>query len=579
MGTVNLYNYDNNYALEAVPCAYGSSYQALIAIENKTFYVNGVQFTLTVNTSGTRKQITISGNAYFADDGYYTYRSILEAAGLQFIEGEYQANFLNWTEPPCSIRYGASDDAITYPMFQFKQEAFIGTRYTLSAGFGASSTSFVNYGLGEIGYSPMRQFSIGSIVAFDTKSTEYGGYVFGMIGVNAQFSINAGTGSTTIYVGWDTNINPNTLNGSGWDPSEGQKGFKPIGDRVKEKVIGGGGSGQSGHTPKYQTDNIAQPGAPDESAASAANLGFINVYKVDATNLNKVGQMLYNPVFRVLFGGFSDPIDGIISLNIFPCSPDVGIASTIGALGYSLASTALGVTAQGNKITHQFKTFDFGSVTISEEWESFLDYDATSVTLFLPFIGEVELPADEVMNASVNVQYTIDFFTGMCVANVLITKNVFLVSNRTVSHKTQHSYQGNCAINLPLTAVNYGSMIGSFVNAASSGLRTGLAGAATALASDALSGNFKPTITTKGTLSANAGYCGILYPYIIVTRPITTEPDSYQEVVGYPSYIATTIGACDGLCVCEDIELEGLNGATASELARIKQLCKEGVRN
>ena len=399
-----------------------------------------------------------------------------------------------------------------------------------------------------------------------------GGYVYGWCSVNTY---SGDSGCSVIELGRALNFNANTLNPPEREP--GEEGFRPIGDHPIDKVIGGGTI--SGHTPKYKTDNISQPGAPDESSASAARLGFLRIYKVDESNLNKIGQLLFNPLFLVMLAGFVDPMDAIVSLNIFPCSPDVGSAQTIGALGYNLASQALGLTAQGNPIATQFKTFDFGTVTVDEEWHSYLDYDATSVTLFLPFIGEVELPADEVVGSSVNVQYTIDFFTGMCVANVLIQKSVILASRRTVSHKTQHSYQGNCAINLPLSAVNYGSMIGSFVNAASSGLRTGMAGTIGSFASDIASGNFKPTITTKGTLSANAGYCGILYPYIIVTRPITTEPDKYQEVLGYPSYMKNTIGACKGLCVCDDIDLKNISGATDEEIDEIRRLCKEGVRN
>ena len=399
-----------------------------------------------------------------------------------------------------------------------------------------------------------------------------GGYVYGWCSV---YTYSGDTGYSVIELGRALNFNANTLNPPGREP--GEEGFRPIGDHPIDKVIGGGTI--SGHTPKYKTDNISQPGAPNESSASAARLGFLRVYKVDESNLNKIGQLLFNPLFLALLAGFVDPMDAIVSLNIFPCSPDVGSLQTIGALGYNLASQVLDLTAKGNPIATQFKTFDFGTVTVDEEWNSYLDYDATSVTLFLPFIGEVELPADEVVGSSVNVQYTIDFFTGMCVANVLIQKSVILASRRTVSHKTQHSYQGNCAINLPLSAVNYGSMIGSFVNAASSGLRTGLAGTIGSFASDMASGNFKPTITTKGTLSANAGYCGILYPYIIVTRPITTEPDKYQEVLGYPSYVENTIGACKGLCVCDDIDLKNISGATDEEINEIRQLCKEGVRN
>jgi len=577
MGTLNLYNYDNNFELEAVPCAYGSSYQAAISIESHTFSVNDVAFTLTKSVSGSRTTLHITGNGYFADDGYFNWRSVMQAAGLGFITGEGVANYLNWLSTPGSVRYGGGDDSITYPMFRFKIEPFIGNRYLYDIYYGASSSNMMQIGLGETGTSNQRTFRIGAMLALDTKTeAEYGGFVFGLIGVKSLYNMPTSTGMTTIVITWDTSINPRTLNGEPWSPSSGEKGFRPIGDRPTKKTIGGGNS--SGLTPKYRTDNITQPGAPDESAASAARLGFLQVYKITESNLNMLGQLLYNPFFRVALGSLRDPIDAVVSLNIFPCSPNVGSEVVIGALGFNMAAQALGITVHGMPIATQFKTFDFGTITIAEDWESFLDYDATSVTLFLPFIGEVDLPTDEVMGSSINVQYTIDFFTGMCVANVLIVKSVLLSSHRTVSHNTQHSYQGNCAINLPLSAVNYGAMIGSFVNAASSGLRTGIAGAVGSFASDVASGKVTPTITTKGTLSANAGYCGILYPYIIVTRPITTEPDNYQEILGYPSYMENSIGACEGLCVCEDIDLRGISGATDEEIEEIRQLCREGVR-
>lgn len=359
--------------------------------------------------------------------------------------------------------------------------------------------------------------------------------------------------------------------------SPGEKGFKPIKDLTQHTK---GGGEVSGKTPGYKTEDLSQPTAPNESVASAVGSGFINCYKIDSANLNKVGQCLFSPnLTQMLNGLFMNPMDSLISLNVFPCTPDVGASDAVNVFGYWCKAEALGYDANGYRLNKQFKVFHFGTLHVPEEWESFLDYDATSVTLFLPFIGEVDLPSTEIIGSNVTLDYTVDFFTGMCVANVLVKKGLEMSSGGLVSHCSQHSYQGNCAVNLPLTAVNYGAMIGSFINAASTGLRTGLAGAAASLASDVASGGFRPTITTKGTLSANAGMCGVLYPYITVTRPITAECESYQEVVGYPSYIKNTIGACEGLCVCEEIDLKGINGATESEIARIRQLCLEGVRN
>ena len=152
-----------------------------------------------------------------------------------------------------------------------------------------------------------------------------------------------------------------------------------------------------------------------------------------------------------------------------------------------------------------------------------------------------------------------------------------MLQQTQVKQYSQHSYQGNCAVQVPITSVSYGNLVGSLINAASAGLKGGVAGAVMSMTGDAVSGGFKPTVQTKGTISANAGFCAILYPYITVTRPITAEPENFQEVMGYPSYVDATLASCQGLCVCDNINLAGLAGATESEIERIKQLCKEGI--
>ena len=182
------------------------------------------------------------------------------------------------------------------------------------------------------------------------------------------------------------------------------------------------------------------------------------------------------------------------------------------------------------------------------------------------------------MGGSVNVQYTVDFLTGMCVANIKCTKTVSVSDGGApFTQESQHAFMGNCSVQVPLTSVSYGNITGSLAQSASAGLSSGLAGVAGSLAMSAINGGFKPTVETKGTIGANAGFCSVLYPYIVITRPITAEPDSYQEVMGYPSYIESTLGACEDLCICDNIDLSGITGATESEMNRIKQLCKEGV--
>lgn len=364
--------------------------------------------------------------------------------------------------------------------------------------------------------------------------------------------------------------------------SPGDKGFIPTGAYTNKNKPGIGGKGTDpGATPRYKGDPVTQPGAPDESQASAVGSGFINCYKIDTANLNKVGQCLYGSTLLGLLQSLSiNPLDFIISLMVFPTNPDVGAAENIklgGWLAAAAGGAALGFDATGNRLASQFKVVDFGTLQIPENWGSFLDYES-QIELYLPFIGTVSIDVSECMGGSINVQYTIDFFTGMCVANVLCSKPAFVLPNGDViaNVEAQHAYQGNCAIQIPLSAINYGNMVGSLINACTQGITNPVAGMINA-GETALSGGFRPSVTSKGNIVANSGFCSVLYPYIRITRPITAEPESFQEVLGYPSYINTTLGECEGLCVCEDIDIEGITGATENELSRIKSLCSEGV--
>lgn len=377
-----------------------------------------------------------------------------------------------------------------------------------------------------------------------------------------------------------SNIQERFNSGSLISDSPGDKGFRPVADIAKNTI---GGGEISGEEPGYTTDTLELPGAPDESSASAVRSGMINVYQITEANLAALGRALFGTdgiggLITKIQNTFLNPMDAIISLQIFPCAPDIGSSEYIKLFDWSAVVDKLGTDTSGNKLTSQFKTYNFGTLSVAEMWQSYLDYDSSSFELYLPFIGSVDIPIAEVMNGSITVEYTVDFLTGMCVANVLCVKNVPLSSDRSVPQYSEHSFMGNCSTQIPLNNVSYGNVIGSLLQAASSGLRTGNAGIAIAsLVESGLSGGMQPTVKTKGTINANAGFCSCLYPYISVTRPITAEPDTFQEVMGYPSYIEGKLASYSGLCICDNIELTNLSGATDSEISRIKQLCREGI--
>lgn len=354
-----------------------------------------------------------------------------------------------------------------------------------------------------------------------------------------------------------------------------RKGSRPIGDIGKHQR--GGGDGDGG-IPSYYTGTINLPGEPDETKASAIGAGFITAYDITEAMLTNLGKVLYDPSYLSgIANFFINPLDAVISLNVFPYIPHIASSTYVKLLKYYCKSEYFGVDVTAFPLAKQFRTVSFGTLQIPEVWQSFLDYEATSISLYLPFIGEVSLDASDVMGGSITVEYTIDFFTGMCVANVSCERGIQLDDAGVVPSKSVHSYQGNCAIQIPLSAADYGSMVGALVSAASAGLTTGIAGVGMSLASGAASGAFKPTVTSKGSISANAGFCSVLYPYITITRPITAEPVNYQTVMGYPSYVNGRLADYQDLCVCDNIDLTAITSATRSELDEIRKLCQEGV--
>lgn len=447
-----------------------------------------------------------------------------------------------------------------------------------------ASTAAQTFSFGARKYNDSRFYAECAMAPVVFKTTSgLGDFVFGYV-VYSREKITA-TAENKLLVVVDASVNIYNFTEPDEDP--GDKGFRPTAARTTKNIPGNGGRGTAQKKqPEYKSSQITQPGAPNESVASAIGTGFLTCYKVDSANLANMGKNLYgDDMINIIKNIAVNPLDFIVSLMVFPCAPaSVGSAQNIKLGGWLCAATggaiinALGTNAEGNPLTSQFKVVDFGTIQIPENWGNYLDYSQTTIELYLPFIGSVNIDTSECMGGSINVQYTIDFFTGMCVANVLCTKaNFVLPSGKGLDYvNAQHSFQGNCAIQIPLSHVEYGSMVGSLINACTQGITNPVAGF-TGVVTDAIGGGFRPNVTSKGNIVANSGYCSVLYPYVRITRPITAEPDSYQEVMGYPSYINTTLGECNDLCICDEIDLSGISGATENELNKIRQLCKDGV--
>lgn len=560
MAGLNLNNYDDNYQEQYINYAYADFYN----------YEQGEAFD---DPAGRRWTVNINNN----DNAYKIVEINTDARVTDFADGTLEA--LGFSNLGGLIESDIIDAGYTGQRFG-KATSGAGEPYMVlnsNVSGGGKSIAFMRLN-SLLDYFARFGQQIGVLCPFCFIETNTGEVRYGALGIGYW-----GGGYTKTCVAL---VMCKYLDGETWgvlDVDPGQTGFVPTGAHTTHQKPGIGGRGTANKKdPEYASDTVTQPDRPNESQASAVKSGFLKSYLMTQAQLDKICSALYSEtLLDVIKSSFVNPLDFIVSLMVFPTNPDVGATENL-RFGKWIASAAagvigaLGVDITGSRLSSEFKKIDFGTLQIPENWGNFLDYSQTSIELYLPFIGSVNIDVAECMGGSINVQYTIDFFTGMCVANVLCERSFPLPSGKFIPNRAQHAYQGNCAIQIPLSAADYGSMVGSLINACTQGISNPAAGFA-GIASDAIAGGLRPNISSKGNIVANSGFCSVLYPYVRITRPITAEPDSYQEVMGYPSYINTSLGQCEDLCICDEIDLKGITGATEEELNRIRQMCKDGV--
>ena len=235
-------------------------------------------------------------------------------------------------------------------------------------------------------------------------------------------------------------------------------------------------------------------------------------------------------------------------------------------LGSVLGAT--GVT--GTKVTNQTFECSFGTKEIGEFYHNVLDYAPyTSVQIYLPYIGFVDLDTNEVMNSRITLKYRFDVFTGMCLARLFVNRN-------GVTHEL-YNFEGNSAVHIPLTGRDFTNAIAPMLSGAV-GL---IGGAATgnpvamALGAKNMIGN-SANVKRSGSLSSNTGVLGQQTPFILVNRPKAYNAASYNSYYGYPSNWTVTLSSCSGYTRCKDVHLDALS-CSDQEREEIEALLREGV--
>lgn len=349
---------------------------------------------------------------------------------------------------------------------------------------------------------------------------------------------------------------------------------------VPEGYTGGGGAGGSTAFDDH-SDTIDIPTEP----MSILGLGFINIYKCDASSLTDFGAALFpditfpsslSDVGEVL-AAFAESIwnnkliDYVISVHCVPTNVPAGNLTNI-----KIGSRTM-TTINGRPVTSEYVNYSFGDITIDEYYHNYADY-MCRFTLYLPFYGFVSLKPEEILGGKISVDYRFNIIDGSFIAYVRCTSARSKMKNSIIGQ-----YGGSAIVHLPVSNLSYSSMFSSMIGGASSaaaGYVTGNAGAIVAGALTEASGIASALqggdVKKSNSYNASASFMTRRRPYIIVERPYSSFSTKYNEENGLPSNIVYPIGACVGFTQATNAILDGIP-CTADEKNRLQTLLGNGI--
>lgn len=387
---------------------------------------------------------------------------------------------------------------------------------------------------------------------------------------------------------------------------------------------GGTSSSDIGGDTNFDTssDSIVDSALP---TISAANTGFTRIYNPTLAQVQSLANYLWTDqsIISTLWNHIKqfleNPMDAFIAFNLLPCTiPDGGTVE----FKIMYIPTGVNITAAAS----QFVDVNCGTLKIDKHYDSALDYSPyTKISIFLPYIGSVQLDTDDVMGKTISVKYRIDIVSGGCVAKIFVDDSI------------HYQYSGHCAITIPFTSADFTGYISAMIQAGKTvaSLAAGAAGNAPLAASLAgmpeqrtssgtvtetvrainpetgrmrnvgstttkrestsgtkasfssiVANNFENTVGAvmgskslvdrSGAFSGNTGYLGVRRPFVVIERPRMCNPAEYGKYNGRPSMMTLTLGNCKGYTQVQQVQLTGFS-ATNPELDEIGNLLKSGV--
>lgn len=337
-------------------------------------------------------------------------------------------------------------------------------------------------------------------------------------------------------------------------------------------------------------------------------MGFVNVYKITAGQLQSLGEKLFPHFLPAEL--LADPsqltvpemlavmLKSLYGSLISPVGSSIKLADNLGVIDilmngklidyvidcHAIPTSISGATVEGLKVgyrqfndlqvakaTEDYVDVDCGELNIGEYFASFLDFANVTCDLFLPFVGFVPIDSEYWNGGILKVVYRFNIVDGSFQAKVLATSSK---SKLTASIIGQ--YGGVACVHYPITGLQYSNVVAGLVNgsigAVAQGSEGNVAGVATNLANMAM---LRPNNPMSNGYNASSGFLSHRTPYLVIKRPTPQFSSLYPKEKGVPLNVSMKLSSIKGFTVIENPVLN--ISCSDSEYDEIVSLMKSGI--
>ena len=306
---------------------------------------------------------------------------------------------------------------------------------------------------------------------------------------------------------------------------------------------------------------------PPDSAISLSN---INIYLLTREQLMAFISDMWDFTWaelttNMMTGIYNNLIDNVQSIRVMPFAPaDLGTVETVDSIkcgwwSHTATVRKLGTATNGPGMTLRY-VGDWKFDEVFGGWADYAPY--TSIELYLPYYGTINLDTNLFMGHILKVKYVLDVLAGL-ITYFLSCDDTCVI---TVSAK--------CSADVPVS------------------LSSGIDTATDVLKNEARfvseAGNLRPVGMVTGSTSVATEKClnsgsesGMFFMpnkcHVRITRPAYTRASNYDSRYGYPCYGAYKLSSLKGFTVVENYKSHYTKGIKKEEEDMIKSMMESGV--